>query len=233
MGEPPATILVVDDTPQNVAILSTVDHHHYRVVAASCGEEALATSTQSLPHLHAHRQRVGRASDQTSQRLDHRSFLLRRNLGLEQIQCVRDQGSNRHTRTFLPRQVGDSGVDSTTNVAEEIGQDQPITRRQLSSARIADVCSGSKQSERVLRFVVLRGKNGYSFEAVRHKESIAETRCFNWYACSIASASAQSTGERGGLHRNGKSVWPYSTERDVTQRLFELAPRYSQVVGSR
>jgi DNA-binding NarL/FixJ family response regulator len=43
-AEPPASILVVDDAPHNVTILSTVlQYHNYQVLTAESGEQALAT----------------------------------------------------------------------------------------------------------------------------------------------------------------------------------------------
>jgi adenylate cyclase len=51
-GEHQATILVVDDTPQNIRLQSTILRHHgYRVISASSGEEALTSIAAEEPDL--------------------------------------------------------------------------------------------------------------------------------------------------------------------------------------
>ena len=51
-SEPKFLILVVDDSADNVAVISLdLQHQGYRVVTASNGEDAVAVATQTLPHL--------------------------------------------------------------------------------------------------------------------------------------------------------------------------------------
>lgn len=50
--EPKFLILVVDDSADNVAVLSlALQHQGYRVVTANNGEDAVAVATQTLPNL--------------------------------------------------------------------------------------------------------------------------------------------------------------------------------------
>ena len=45
-------ILVVDDSPDNLAVISLyLQHQGYRVVTANNGEDAVAVATQMLPHV--------------------------------------------------------------------------------------------------------------------------------------------------------------------------------------
>src|SRR5678815_1891232 len=51
-GEPKFLILVVDDSPDNVAVISLdLQQQGYRVVTASDGEDAVTVATQMLPNL--------------------------------------------------------------------------------------------------------------------------------------------------------------------------------------
>lgn len=51
-GERPATILVVDDTPQNIRIQATVlKHHGYTVLSAASGLDALTMIAKQQPDL--------------------------------------------------------------------------------------------------------------------------------------------------------------------------------------
>ena len=51
-AEPKFLILVVDDSPDNVAVISLdLQQQGYRVVTASNGEEAVALATQMMPNL--------------------------------------------------------------------------------------------------------------------------------------------------------------------------------------
>ncbi len=52
MGDERKTILVVDDAPENIRVLSTILGPHYRVKAATSGEKALAVcGADPLPDL--------------------------------------------------------------------------------------------------------------------------------------------------------------------------------------
>ena len=47
-----STILVVDDSQENIAVLQTVlEHSHYTVISASSGDEAIRVSKEALPDL--------------------------------------------------------------------------------------------------------------------------------------------------------------------------------------
>lgn len=47
-----STILVVDDSQENIAVLKTVlEHSHYTVISASSGDEAIRVSKEALPDL--------------------------------------------------------------------------------------------------------------------------------------------------------------------------------------
>ena len=51
-SEPKFLILVVDDSPDNVAVISLdLQQQGYRVVTASDGEDAVTVATQTLPNL--------------------------------------------------------------------------------------------------------------------------------------------------------------------------------------
>ena len=51
-AEPKFLILVVDDSPDNVAVISLdLQHQGYRVVTASNGEDAVTVAAQMLPNL--------------------------------------------------------------------------------------------------------------------------------------------------------------------------------------
>ncbi len=51
-AEPKYLILVVDDSPDNLAVISLyLQHQGYRVVTANNGEDAVAVATQMLPHV--------------------------------------------------------------------------------------------------------------------------------------------------------------------------------------
>lgn len=51
-GEPKFLILVVDDSADNVAVISLdLQQQGYRVVTAANGEDAVAVATQMIPHL--------------------------------------------------------------------------------------------------------------------------------------------------------------------------------------
>lgn len=54
-GQPPESkylILVVDDSPDNLAVISLyLQHQGYRVVTANNGEDAVAVATQMLPNV--------------------------------------------------------------------------------------------------------------------------------------------------------------------------------------
>ncbi len=52
MGDERKTVLVVDDAPENIRVLSTILGPHYRVKAATSGEKALALcGADPLPDL--------------------------------------------------------------------------------------------------------------------------------------------------------------------------------------
>ena len=44
-----ASVLIVDDTPENISVLTEVLSEHYRVKAATSGEKALAICTSDAP----------------------------------------------------------------------------------------------------------------------------------------------------------------------------------------
>jgi CheY-like chemotaxis protein len=51
-NEPKFLILVVDDSPDNLAVISLyLQHQGYRVVTANNGEDAIAVATQMLPNV--------------------------------------------------------------------------------------------------------------------------------------------------------------------------------------